>query len=155
MRPGTGERHDQPMTDRDRPPSDIDGQPLSWSAQAPGHEGHPELFVRDTPGLQPQSHLRWRARCSCGWAGQAEYLGSFDDKGCPPTVTAVTRPEWERHIAPIDAIFQLGRFSARRPEHAAELDHAVAKALRLGASWHEIAIATRLTYADARRRWGL
>jgi hypothetical protein len=54
----------------------------------------------------------------------------------------------------LDALFEVGRFSARRPEYAAQLDHAVATALGLGASWHEIAITTRLTYADARHRWG-
>lgn len=154
-RTGTGERHDQLMTDLDRPTSDIDGQPpLSWLAATPGHQGHPELFVRSTPGLQPQSHLRWRATCSCGWAGQAEYLGSLEEAGCPPTVNAVTHAEWERHIAPLDALFKLSKFSARRPEHAAELDHAVAQALQLGATWHEVAIATRMTYSDARHRWG-
>lgn len=74
-----------------------------WSADAPGHEGRPELFIKATPGLSTISQLRWRARCSCDWVGPTEYLGTASQSLCPPATSAVTRAEWEVHRAEIDA----------------------------------------------------
>lgn len=75
-----------------------------WSADAPGHEGRPELFIKPTPGLSAMSQLRWRARCSCDWVGPTEYLGTASQSICPPATSAVTRAEWEVHRVEIDAI---------------------------------------------------
>ena len=74
-----------------------------WSADAPGHQGRPELFIKPTAGLSATSQLRWRARCSCGWVGPTEYLSNTSHPICPPTTSSVTRAEWEVHRAEVDA----------------------------------------------------
>ena len=76
---------------------------LSWFADVPNHDGWPELILRTTPGLQRESNLRWRARCTCGWVGETEYLGTSRTSDCPPATSAATKAEWESHIAGVTA----------------------------------------------------
>lgn len=87
-----------------------------WLADAPGHEGRPELFVKPTPGLTKNAHLRWRARCSCGWVGPTEYLANSSQPICPPSTSSATRAEWEAHRAVVDAPTLARKAAKRDPE---------------------------------------
>jgi hypothetical protein len=114
--------------------------------------GHIEVVV-------PWDHVAtWRVTCTCGWTGgerPAVTDAKYGTRDCPEALKdRVFLPEWQAHVEPFEAIFELGRLVGGLHEIEALIDHKVRLARSGGASWTQVGRAAGLTKQGAQQRWG-
>ncbi len=98
----------------------------------------------------------WRIVCVCGWAG-SEMPAYGDENGwrdCPEDVEdGVFFPEWQAHVAPFEALDQLGDLAGQARVIERQLSDKVQLARTAGASWSQIGREVGLSKQGAQQRW--
>ena len=111
-------------------------------------DGYEEVPADDVTG--------WRISCSCGWEGQ-NFIprkpgeSTFVDDDAEDNILY---PEWRKHIEPIESIARLQKAFQAHWRATDNLNEAAREAKKAGATWQEIAIATRMSRQAAHERWG-
>ncbi len=98
----------------------------------------------------------WRVVCTCGWAG-AELPACADKNGwrdCPEDVEdGVFHSEWQAHVAPVEALAQVGDLAGQARVIERQLSDKVQLARTAGASWSQIGREVGLSKQGAQQRW--
>lgn len=151
---------------------------MSWMSEAPPHEGWVANIVADgrvsassnalgvfvTTAGGDEEHLPWdqvvvwRMTCECGWTGPS--VPAFTDpeygfRDCPDEIADSTMlPAWTAHVAPFEAVLELGTVCAEIDRLSRRAEDLVASARSAGVSWSQLGSAAGLTRQGAQQRWG-
>lgn len=97
----------------------------------------------------------WRIMCTCGWAGSEMPAHDVDSwRDCPEDIEdSVFLPEWQAHVAPFEALGQLGGLADQATVIERQLADKVQLARTAGASWSQIGREVGLSKQGAQQRW--
>lgn len=104
--------------------------------------------------------VSWRLMCDCGWTGTQRPAEVAADepgyRGCDarPDIEAAFEREWATHIAPLTALDDLERLTAKLHDLQARIEDKVRTARAGGASWSQLGQATGISRQGAQQRWG-
>lgn len=102
--------------------------------------------------------VAWRVMCECGWTGPsvpAYTDAEYGFRSCPEEIEdGVMLTAWNEHLAPFEAVLELGTVSAELSRLTQRAEELVTVARAAGVAWSEIGAAAGVSRQGAQQRWG-
>lgn len=99
----------------------------------------------------------WRVTCQCGWTGRkrpAHTDARYGTRNCPEDVEERDfAPAWDAHVAPFVSLAELDELANQLRDIENRIGDTVQLAYARGATWDQVARATRMTKRAAVQRW--